>query len=82
MTPDISPWESSPDYSYIDDLVSPDIAWEWLRRNRDYRQDYAEYEADPPASETLATDLRQRWGLQFFRPAVPDGGPDDHLLVA
>ncbi|MGV1954189.1 MULTISPECIES: transcriptional regulator domain-containing protein [unclassified Agrobacterium] len=65
MTAKISRWRSSEIYDYLDDLDSPDLAWEWLRRNMDYQKDYAR--ADSPS---LKRELRRKWGLQFFRPAV------------
>ena len=40
MTPDISHWRSSERYEYVEDLVSPELAWEWLRRNEDYQRDF------------------------------------------
>ncbi|WP_234901809.1 transcriptional regulator domain-containing protein [Agrobacterium vitis] len=65
MTPDISRWRSSETYEHLEALDSPDLAWEWLRRNTDYQNDYAR--ADSPS---LKRELRRKWGLQFFRPAV------------
>ncbi|TIX04373.1 MAG: hypothetical protein E5V57_15080, partial [Mesorhizobium sp.] len=67
MTPDTSRWRSSPTYDYLDNLDSPDLAWEWLRRNLGYQKDYAR--ADSPS---LRAELHKRWGLQFFRPAVAE----------
>ena len=67
MTPDTSRWRSSETYDYLDELDSPDLAWEWLRRNAEYQKDYAE--ADSPS---LKSKLQKRWGLQFFRPAVAE----------
>ena len=40
MKPDISQWRSSSTYDFLDDIDSPDIAWEWLRRNAKYQGDY------------------------------------------
>ncbi|WP_421871892.1 transcriptional regulator domain-containing protein [Nitratireductor rhodophyticola] len=73
MTPDTTRWRSSPEYSYIDDIVAPDLAWEWLRRNDGYQRDYAEFEARPLTPDVAAARVRRRWGLQCFRPAVVDG---------
>ena len=42
MTPDISQWRSPDKYDYIEQLVSPELAWEWLRRNMSYQRDYAD----------------------------------------
>ncbi|WP_234889834.1 DUF6499 domain-containing protein (plasmid) [Agrobacterium vitis] len=67
MKPNISRWRSSETYDYLDALDSPDLAWEWLRRNTDYQNDYAR--ADSPS---LKQELRLKWGLQFFRPAVAE----------
>ncbi len=61
MTPDISGWRSSETYDYLDELNSTELAWEWLRRNQEYQQDFAR--ADDP---TARVGLPQKWGLQFF----------------
>ena len=82
MTPDTSRWQSSTNYTYIDELVSPDLAWEWLRRNDDYQHDYMQNESRQASRETLAERLRRQWGLEFFCPAVSDGHANHDLLVA
>lgn len=81
MTPDTSRWRSSPDYDYVDDLSAPDLAWEWLRRNDSYQQDFAQL-ASLPAELATTREGLGKWGLQFFRFAVADGSADRHLLVA
>ena len=35
-------WRSEAAYDYIDKLTPGDLAWEFLRRNPDYRQSYQE----------------------------------------
>lgn len=67
MTPDTSRWRSSDTYDHLDALESPDLAWEWLRRNTEYQKDFAEAQ-----SPSLMRELRRKWGLQFFRPAVAE----------
>jgi hypothetical protein len=79
---DNSRWKSSPDYSYVEDLVAPDLAWEWLRRNEGYQRDYFLSQSTSTPSKGLTPDVRRQWGLEFFRPAVSDGRADQHLLVA
>ncbi|WP_333675229.1 transcriptional regulator domain-containing protein [Agrobacterium tumefaciens] len=76
MTAKISHWRSSEIYDYLDDLDSPDLAWEWLRRNTDYQKDYAH--ADSPS---LKRELHQKWGSQFFRPAVGECRRASRYLV-
>jgi len=40
--PQASDWHSSARYAYVNQLHQAEIAWEFLRRNPDYRRDYAE----------------------------------------
>ena len=54
MKPDISQWRSSSTYDFLDDIDSPDIAWEWLRRNAKYQGDYRAV-ADAAVDDTPAT---------------------------
>ncbi|QMW23241.1 transcriptional regulator domain-containing protein [Sandaracinobacteroides saxicola] len=70
MTPDISHWRSSGRYEYVEDLVSPELAWEWLRRNEDYQHDFQTAQAAPDANTTAADAARRKWGLRF--PVVAD----------
>lgn len=60
MSPDPSRWRSAEAYDYLDDLSSADLAWEYLRRNPDYQNDFqtASHGRDPDA-------LIARWGLRF-----------------
>jgi hypothetical protein len=65
MGPDTSRWRSSETYDYLDHLVAPDLAWEWLRRNPRYQQDFAESERSEVAAQRFAALVRPRWGLRF-----------------
>lgn len=59
-------WQSSEAYAFVDDLSPAQLAWEWLRRNEAYRQNYATFGAAVPSEkETLAALMRARWGLRF-----------------
>src|SRR3546814_18312550 len=40
--PQESDWRSGAAYDYIDQLNTSDLAWEFLRRNREYRESYYE----------------------------------------
>ncbi|MFD1474285.1 transcriptional regulator domain-containing protein [Ancylobacter polymorphus] len=61
-----SAWQSSEAYAFVDTLSPAQFAWEWLRRNKAYRQDFAKLcAADGADEETLAALMRARWGLRF-----------------
>jgi len=57
-------WRSPSAYDYLHDLNSPGVAWEFLRRNLDYRADYA-HPRFRVALETGFAGPERRWGLRF-----------------
>lgn len=82
MKPDISRWRSASAYDYLDRLVAPDLAWEWLRRNGDYQRDYSEIRGHETEASLLTDRTRQRWGLQFRCSSVPQRYRNDDILGA
>ncbi len=67
--PDDESWRSQDATAYLDRVQRAGFAWEFLRRNPDYRNDYEDMRRDV-ASGTAATleaalALAQRWGLSF-----------------
>ena len=71
MTPDISHWRSSERYEYVEGLVSPELAWEWLRRNEDYQRDFEAAQLEPNADTAATEATKSRWGLRFPVVACP-----------
>jgi hypothetical protein len=64
-------WRLADTYSHIMNLGHAAIAWEFLRRNPDYRNDYQS------ARKGDTAQLVQRWGTA----ANPDLGADQVLNV-
>lgn len=60
MSPDASRWRSADAYDYLDDLPAADLAWEYLRRNPDYQNDF-----ETASRGGAAAALSVRWGLRF-----------------
>ena len=59
MSPDASRWRSSEAYAYLDDLPGADLAWEYLRRNPEYQNDFQiKGGGEDPG-------WCARWGLRF-----------------
>ena len=81
MTPDISRWRSTSTYDYLDNLTSPNLGWEWLRRNGDYQRDYAETSWPECDLNELTNRVRRRWGLQFPCPPFFQRDRNPRLLV-
>lgn len=82
MTPDASGWRSSAAYEHVDEMSASDLAWEWLRRNDAYDEDFQaliDQRADP---QTLTDRIRQHWRLRF--PGGPAGisSQSPHRLAA
>ena len=65
MSPDATDWRSDAAYDYVDQIAASDLAWEWLRRNEDYRDDFAALSAATEQREALAEHISQRWNLRF-----------------
>ncbi|WP_244935215.1 transcriptional regulator domain-containing protein [Acuticoccus sediminis] len=73
-------WRSDAAYDYIDKLTPGDLAWEFLRRNPDYRKSYQELVAVGRLTEDIAREFAQQWGLRFRgRPAQLGAHPADLL---
>lgn len=72
MTSDASTWRSAAAYEHLETLTASDLAWEWLRRNEDYRADFKALMADRDNPDQWLDRIRRRWGLRFrCRPADP-----------
>jgi hypothetical protein len=61
-------WRSRAAYDYATTMEAPGLAWEFLRRNPDYRADYeiARAEADDGAAGPARC-----WGLRFSGGSKP-----------
>ena len=66
-----SDWRSAAAYEYVRNLDPADIAWEFLRRNPEYQQDYGRIVREKPDDEREA-QLLERWGLRFRERSEPD----------
>lgn len=64
MKPDTSQWRDPQAYAFVKAAAADEIAWEFLRRNPQYQQDFA-----ASRSDKAMRALRKRWGLQFRRQA-------------
>ncbi|HVZ06604.1 transcriptional regulator domain-containing protein [Rhodopila sp.] len=62
-------WRSPETIERLKRLERPGFAIEFLRRNPEYRRDYARTERmiarDPASATTAGARLARRWGLQF-----------------
>ena len=87
MPSDRSGWRSTADYDYVERLCASDLAWEWLRRNKHYAQDYATLSKAARDDVALKTALLDKWGLRFRGRSQPPSskglralGPPDRSL--
>lgn len=82
MPEDASDWERASDYDYLDALGASDLAWEWLRRNDRYEDDFAAFERATHDADDAEVLIRARWGLRFPATAVATGARRACLLAA
>lgn len=61
-------WRHGKAFDYIDRLDPEGLAWEFLRRNRKYQDDYKKIPTEK--RETANDPLTKLWGLRF--PGFPD----------
>ncbi|WP_430641766.1 transcriptional regulator domain-containing protein [Bradyrhizobium cajani] len=57
-------WRSEEAYSGLKSAEAADLAWEWLRRDRDYQEDYRRL-SRRERSSAAAGQFRRKWGLSF-----------------
>jgi hypothetical protein len=63
--PEGAAWRNASAYDYMNELDPASIAWEFLRRNPAYRQEYAAALRGGTLDPDAAAALAQRWGLRF-----------------
>jgi len=66
-------WRSEAAYDYVCELGPSEFAWEFLRRNPDYRRDYRAVvdEGVGQVEVRRTAPLMERWGLRFpFRSSA------------
>lgn len=79
MTEEVS-WRSPTAYDYVEELDPSELAWEFLRRNTEYRDAYEELVSNGPATDQATTEFSQTWGLRFRGGPKPAGAkPTDFL---
>jgi hypothetical protein len=76
--PDEPNWRRQETYDYIDQLSPAGLAWEFLRRNADYRRDYDRLMPDTRMQANEA--LTAHWGLRFPDRSDPRRHRRRHLL--
>ena len=66
--PGRSDWRSSSAAETLSQLDRAGFAWEFLRRNPDYRKDYSRIADDAEGGAQAAATIGERWGLVFRLP--------------
>jgi hypothetical protein len=77
-------WRSPTAYDYVSEMSAAGFAFEFLRRNVDYRNDFRNFEGtDASGARSEAVPIRPdlRWGLSFLGGSGDSGGPTAGLLV-
>src|SRR5262252_3842443 len=84
--PAASDWRSLIGHDYLKDLDRPGFAWEFLRRNPAYQEDYntiaREAASDAADEGTRREPLVWRWGLTFPGRSAACCRSSDCLLAA
>ena len=57
-------WKSEEAYENFKKAEAVDIAWEWLRRDRNYQRDYQSLLGEQPSRDVTGA-FRRQWGLSF-----------------
>ena len=62
-------WRSPAAYAHAKSIPAAGFAWEYLRRDEDYRRDFHRVRRLPRLDSDVQTAFSERWGLRF------PGGP-------
>lgn len=66
-------WRSETGYDYVNRLTTSELAWEFLRRNPEYRIAFQELLSSGRLTDETAKTFARRWGL-CFRGRSPHHG--------
>ncbi|MBX9934197.1 MAG: hypothetical protein K2Y56_22205 [Methylobacterium sp.] len=80
--PEQGTWRISTAYDYVNELDAPDLAWEFLRRNPEYQQDYTRLKRRGLGEDQAAAALSAKWGLSFRGRPQPSGPQRERGLDA
>lgn len=58
-------WRSPAAYAHTRTISAAGFAWEYLRRNGEYREDFLSASADGHAGADRLERFARRWGLRF-----------------
>ena len=79
----VEDWRSEERYADVSAGSAAALAWEFLRRNPDYAEDFAHLGQDASSAQTDAERVRlARWGLSFRRRSDTHLRPATGLLAA
>ena len=84
--PKTTDWRTQGASDALKDLDRSDLAWEFLRRNPDYQEDYRKalqrIASGSVTEESAMADISRRWGLSF-RPGSRSSSepPPCHLAA-
>jgi hypothetical protein len=68
-------WRSSSAADHVNQLDRAGIAWEFLRRNPQYREDYRRIPRGAASTDPAAAAIGKQWGLSFRLRPQPAGAP-------
>jgi hypothetical protein len=60
----VADWSSDRDYTNFEGADMADVAWEWLRRDSEYEQEFRSLTATARSIST-PHQFRKKWGLSF-----------------
>jgi hypothetical protein len=60
-----SDWRNASAYDYVSELHPSDLAWEFLRRNTDYQDDFHRLTASSGRTALEVLAFLKKWGLCF-----------------
>jgi hypothetical protein len=79
----VEDWRSAERYADVGGCSASALAWEFLRRNPGYAEDFAHMGQDASSGQTDAERVRlDRWGLSFRRRSASLGRRAAGLLAA
>ncbi|WP_239026324.1 transcriptional regulator domain-containing protein [Novosphingobium decolorationis] len=73
-------WRSEAAYDYVDKLTTSELAWEFLRRNPDYRASFQRLLSSGRLTDETATAFAHQWGLSFRSRPKHHGARSADLL--